>query len=275
MTGLTSDQRDPRGGASTMRLMSFNIRFDAEGDARTGDRWADRAMSVIETVRRFAPDIVGFQEALRGQLDDLIAALPDHQAVGSPRESGSHGEYVPIFFDTRRFTEEESGDFWLSATPEVVGSIGWDASVPRHCTWLRIFEPASQLRYAVFNTHLDRWGPNARSEAARIIAARVSARAPSLVLGDFNADEASEPVRLLRQAGLRDTFREVHPDERDVQTVHHYARLSGIQKIDYIWCDRRWEVMDADIIREPAGGRLPSDHYPVVAELRASGAAPP
>jgi endonuclease/exonuclease/phosphatase family metal-dependent hydrolase len=69
---------------------------------------------------------------------------------------------------------------------------------------------------------------------------------------------------------LRDTFREVHPDERNVQTVHHYITLSGIEKIDYIWCDRRWEVMDADIIREPAAGRLPSDHYPVVAELRPS-----
>jgi endonuclease/exonuclease/phosphatase family metal-dependent hydrolase len=253
-----------------VRLMTFNVRFDTEHDAPSGNRWEHRLESVIETVRRFAPDVVGFQEALRSQLQDLTAAFPDYQAVGKPREAGNVGEYVPVFFDRRRFENEESGDFWLSPTPETEGSKGWDADNPRHSTWLKLRDRDAGVRFAVFNTHLDRWGALARVEAARLIVTRMTLAPdlPTVVMGDFNADEGSEPLETFRSAGLRDTFREIHPQTRDVQTVHHYVDLSGESKIDYVMCDRRWEVLDADIIREPAAGRLPSDHYPVVAELR-------
>lgn len=249
--------------------MSFNVRFDTPADASAGNRWSDRLGSVVETVRRDRPDVIGFQEALRRQLDDLIAALPSHLSVGKPRETGDVGEFVPIFF-SRRFEAEASGDFWLSPTPEAEGSQGWDASVPRHCTWVRLLDRRSGLRFAAFNTHLDVWGEVARREAVRVILARL-ALVPglaSVVMGDMNALEDSEPLEAFRRAGLVDTFRLVHPDARDVQTVHHYVDLAGTGRIDFILCDRRWEVLDAAIVREPAAGRLPSDHYPVTAELR-------
>jgi endonuclease/exonuclease/phosphatase family metal-dependent hydrolase len=258
---------------TAIRVMSFSIRFDTLADAPAGNGWRDRAASVIETVHRFAPHLVGFQEALRSQLDELVAALPEHEPVGSPREAGERGEYVPIFIDRNRFEPEETGDFWLSPTPDVAGSTGWDAENPRHCTWLRMLDRVSGVRCAVFNTHLDRGGAVARAEAARIIVARatVAPGLPVLVLGDFNAREDSEPLDTFRAAGLRDSFRVVHPDDRDVQTVHHYVHLSGDQKIDYVMCDGSWEVAAAAIVREPAAGRLPSDHFPVVAELRPRG----
>ena len=253
--------------------MTFNIRFDTLLDAAAGNRWADRIESVVELLSRQRPDIVGFQEALKPQLADLTAALPSHRGIGKPREVGDTGEYVPLFFDSRRFELEAHGDFWLSPTPDVEGSRGWDTDVPRHCTWVRLREvgsaPGSARRFAVFNTHLDVKGSLARVEAARLIVGRVAVapELPSVVVGDLNAGEDSEPVAIFRGAGLRDTFREIHPDAGDVQTVHHYAELSGSSKIDYIMCDRRWRVVGADIVREGAAGRLPSDHYPVTAVL--------
>lgn len=249
--------------------MTFNVRFDTVEDAAGGNRWADRAESVFETVRRFDPGVVGFQEALRSQLDDLVAALPAYRAVGKPREAGEVGEYVPLFYDRRRFDAEDQGDFWLSPTPEEEGSRGWDSDNPRHCTWVRLVDRDAGVRFGVFNTHLDRWGAVARLEAARLILGRIAlvAELPSVVMGDFNAEEHSEPVEVFRAGGFRDTFREVHPDATDVQTVHHYDDLSGTRKIDYILCDRRWDVLAAGIVREPASGRYPSDHFPVVAEL--------
>jgi endonuclease/exonuclease/phosphatase family metal-dependent hydrolase len=252
--------------------MTFNIRFDTPIDAALGNRWADRRTSVIETVRRFDPDVIGFQEALRSQLDDLTGAFPAYEAVGQPRESGDLGEYVPLFFRRDRFEADGSGDFWLSPTPDTSGSRGWDAANPRHCTWARLRDRTSELRSAVFNTHLDRWGAVARQEATRLIVTRVALapELPAVVMGDFNAEEASEPLRTFRAAGFRDTLRQVQPDASDVQTVHHYTELSGPSKIDYILCDGRWDVASADIVREPAAGRLPSDHFPVVAVLRPS-----
>jgi endonuclease/exonuclease/phosphatase family metal-dependent hydrolase len=133
-----------------------------------------------------------------------------------------------------------------------------------------VIDRLTQRRYVVFNTHLDHRGAIARLEAVRIIVARatVAAGIPTILLGDLNADERSEPLKALHSAGLRDSFRDVHPDESDVQTVHHYLSPSGTRKIDYVMCDGGWEVLGAEILREPAAGRLPSDHFPVVAELR-------
>jgi endonuclease/exonuclease/phosphatase family metal-dependent hydrolase len=255
---------------SAIKVMSFNIRVDTFSDVAAGNQWVNRADSVIATVRRFAPDVIGFQEALSSQLDELIEAFPSHQAVGSPRQEGDLGEYVPILFSRRRLKAEAYGDFWLSPTPDVSGSTGWDAVHPRHCSWVQLLDRMSRRRWIVFNTHLDHRGAVARLEAARIIIERaiVAPGLPTLVLGDLNADETSEPLRAFYAAGLRDTFRDVYPDERDVQTAHHYLTKLDARKIDYILCDGRWEVLAAEIVREPASGRLPSDHFPVVAELR-------
>lgn len=257
------------GSRESIRFMTFNIRFDTTLDEPLNNRWKDRVDSVIETVRRYGPDVIGFQEALRGQLDDLTDALPEYQGVGKAREVGPTAEYVPVFFDRHRFDLDEYGDFWLSPTPEAEGSRGWDTDVPRHCTWTKLNLRGAETRFAVFNTHLDRWGALARLEAARLIVTRVGVapELPSVVLGDMNAEEDSEPVQALLDAGLKDSFREIYPDVTDVQTVHHYTDLSGTEKLDYIMCDGRWKVLQAAIVREPAVGRLPSDHFPVVAEL--------
>ena len=176
---------------------------------------------------------------------------------------------MPLFFDTQRFDLEEYGDFWLSPTPDVEGSRGWDTDVPRHCTWARLTDRICGKSLAVFNTHLDVKGTVARLEAAKLIVTRVAVAAelPSVVLGDFNAGEDSDPLQTFRAAGFRDSFRDIHPESDEVQTVHHYYDFSGPRKLDYIMCDRRWRVLSTEIVREPAAGRLPSDHYPVVADL--------
>ncbi len=252
-----------------IRFMTFNVRFDTIKDAAAGNRWSDRVDSVAETLRRCRPDVVGLQEALRTQLHDLTDMLPGYRGVGKPREIGPTAEYVPVFFDVRRFELEEYGDFWLSPTPDVEGSRGWDTDVPRHCTWVRVRERVSEVRFAVFNTHLDRWGKVARSEAAKVIVARaaVAEDVPTVLLGDLNAEEDSEPVATLTGAGFRDTLRVLYPDAADVQTVHHYGDLSGTRKVDYVMCDSHWRVVESAIVREKAAGRHPSDHFPVIADL--------
>lgn len=252
-----------------IRFMTFNIRFDTVLDEAAGNRWADRSMSVLETIRRQSPGIIGFQEALKPQLEDLSAAFPGYRALGKPRDIGETAEYVPLFFDTAKFDLDEYGDFWLSPTPEIQGSRGWDTDAPRHCTWARLRDRESGKFFAVFNTHLDAKGSLARVEAARLITTRIALapQLPSVVMGDLNAGENSDPVEILRTTGLRDTLRDAHPEAEDVQTFHHYEDLSGPYKIDYIMCDRFWQVRSAEIVRQPAAGRLPSDHYPVVADL--------
>jgi endonuclease/exonuclease/phosphatase family metal-dependent hydrolase len=252
-----------------LRFLTFNIRLDTVVDAATGDRWPDRVKAVLETVTRLEPDVVGFQEALQGQLDDLAAGLPGYLGIGKPREVGETGEYVPVFVNTRRVDIVDRGDFWLSPTPDSEGSRGWDTDVPRHCTWAKLIDRLTEATFAVFNTHLDWKGSLARFEAAKLIVGRAVfvSGVPTVVMGDFNAEEDSDTLTIFREAGFRDTFRELHPHAVDVQTVHHYTDLEGPRKIDYIMCSPRWQVRRAEIVRDHAAGRLPSDHFPVLADL--------
>ncbi len=262
-------EEDGSVGSKPIRFMTFNVRFDTELDAAAGNRWVDRRDSVVGTIKREDPDVVGFQEALKSQLATLTAALDGYRGIGKPRDVGATAEYVPLFFRAHRFELEEYGDFWLSPTPEVEYSRGWDTDVPRHCTWARLRDRNTGALFAVFNTHLDVRGSLARLEAAKLIGARIAVapHLPSVVLGDFNASEDSEPLEVLRAAGLRDSFRDLHPGAQDVQTVHHYTDFVGTRKLDYIMCDRRWRATAAEIVRTAAAGRLPSDHFPVVADL--------
>jgi len=62
-------------------------------------------------------------------LDDLSTLLgPSYAHVGVGRDDGiSKGEHSPIFYDSDKFEEVDWDTIWLSPTPHVVASKGWDA----------------------------------------------------------------------------------------------------------------------------------------------------
>src|SRR5688572_22701006 len=156
-----------------VRVMSFNVRFDAPKDAPT-HTWANRRASAAEIVRSSAPDVIGLQEVLPHQLADLCADLGGYEFLGRGREAGGGGEHVPLAFLTDRFELDQWGVYWLSELPEVEGSKGWDADNPRTCTWAVLRDRSCHRAFLVANTHLDRWGAIAREESARLLLQRVS-----------------------------------------------------------------------------------------------------
>ncbi|MHC4989970.1 MAG: endonuclease/exonuclease/phosphatase family protein, partial [Planctomycetota bacterium] len=63
-----------------LRVMTFNIRY---GTADDGDnRWSNRRELVPAVIEAHEPDVVGLQEALHFQLQELLAALPQFGSVG-------------------------------------------------------------------------------------------------------------------------------------------------------------------------------------------------
>lgn len=115
-------------GADTLRVMTFNIRYDNPADGEDG--WASRRAKVASMVRFHGADVVGVQEALPNQLADLAAALPQLGWFGSGRSAARDGEHCAVFFRRDRLEVLAQGTFWLSPTPEVAGSRGWDAALP-------------------------------------------------------------------------------------------------------------------------------------------------
>ena len=261
----------------TVAVMSFNIRF---GTARDGDnRWDNRKELVYDVIRQHSPDLVGLQEALRHQLDEIRKALPEYDEIGVGRGGGKKSEYSAILYRTKRFDVDASGTFWLSDTPDKP-SRHWGNACIRICTWARFLEKESGRSFYVYNTHLDHKSQPSREKSIRLIMQYVqnrSFRDPFVLTGDFNAGESNPAILYLNGTGdtadrnpipVVDSFRVLHPDAKDVGTFNGFAGRSNGSKIDYIFIEPSTRTLVASIVRTPKDGRYPSDHYPVTATLQ-------
>jgi endonuclease/exonuclease/phosphatase family metal-dependent hydrolase len=250
-------------------VMSFNIRY---GTAQDGENaWEQRRALLLATVTAQDPDVLGVQEALRFQLDQIGAARPGLIEIGVGRDDGdSTGEYSALLIRRDRFAVDTSGTFWLSDTPEAPGSVSWGNRITRICTWAVLRDRTTGRRLAVFNTHLDHESQAARERGAALILERIGRYAPGLpvlVVGDFNAGEANPVLVPFRAAGFVDTYRVVDPDTAGDGTFGGFRGDSTGDKIDYILARGGWTVEAADILRRRSGTRDPSDHFPVVTRL--------
>ncbi|MGB2500553.1 MAG: endonuclease/exonuclease/phosphatase family protein [Mariniblastus sp.] len=265
--------------ATNLRVMSFNIR---NGRANDGDnRWKNRNVFVGDVIREAELDILGLQEAFRFQLDDLRKQLTEFEEVGEGRDGGKQGEYSAILFRKSRFSELESGTFWLSDTPEIK-SRSWGNRYLRICTWVRLKDKKTQQSFYIYNTHLDHQSQNARLKSSQLIAERINNQKhkdPFVVTGDFNADENNPVILYLKCQSknlpvspivLVDTFRQLHPQDKSVGTGGGFEGRADGKKIDYVFVQPEAKVITASIIRTNRNGRYPSDHSPVMAEIQLS-----
>jgi endonuclease/exonuclease/phosphatase family metal-dependent hydrolase len=256
-----------------VRVMTFNIRYGTANDG--AHRWPNRAAHVIATIRDYAPHVLGIQEALRFQLDELGRALPGYREFGVGREDGlAKGEYAALLIDTTRFTPVADGHFWYSDTP-AVPSKHWGNNVIRICTWVRVVDRATRDTLRFYNSHWDHESQPSRVKSAEALLARIAAdssrRDGVLVFGDFNTDEANPAFRSLisdARVALRDTFRAKHPNATVVGTFNSFRGDSTQGKIDAILATPRWDVIDASIDRRRFGELWASDHFAVTAILR-------
>lgn len=192
--------------AQTLTVGTYNMRNDNAGDARNGNGWQRRCPVICEQVEWIDFDIFGAQEIKKNQLDDLLAALPEYDYVGVGRDDGIHGgEHEPIFYKRDRFRLLDAGDFWISQTPDVAGSKGWDAALPRVCSYARLQDRETKLRFWYFNLHMDHIGVEARREGAKLIVQKVREMCggePVIITGDFNVDQNNEIYQTFVTSGL-------------------------------------------------------------------------
>jgi len=261
---LAQQPREP------VTVMSFNIRY---GTAKDGeDEWSRRKAMLFDLVREQDADIVGLQEALDFQIDEITTAVPVYATIGVGRDDGrARGEFAAILFRKSRFRVAEAGTFWLSDTPTVPGSKHWGNKITRICTWARLVDRDGRAFYA-YNVHLDHQSQPSRERSTQLLRERVDARPvgtdPVIVTGDFNVAENNPALATLR-GPLVDTFRILHAEEQTVGTFtgFKFGNTTG-EKIDYILVEPATEVMQADIVRFSKDHRYPSDHFPVVARVR-------
>ncbi len=277
------------GEAPPVTVMSFNIRYGTANDGENA--WPHRRERVIDCIRAANPDLLGTQETLAFQRDELAAGLPGYAWVGVGRDDGGDaGEMAALCYREARFERVDAGHFWLSPTPENVGSQGWDAALPRIASWVRLRDRQSPAGHEILylNTHFDHRGGEARVESARLIRQWLSDHAADcrvIVTGDFNAAEGSEPYdALFGEAAdtdqgllpLVDTLRAVKPvatADEGTFTGFDAQQIQGA-RIDWIGCSPDWRIVSAAIDRTSRDGRTPSDHAAVIAVVAAPAEIP-
>ena len=256
--------------------LSFNIRFDNPKDGENA--WQNRKEMVGQWVKSESPDVIGLQEALRHQIDDIKKVATAYSEYGVGRDDGkSRGEHCTILYLKKRFSLDKSdcGTFWFSDTPEKVASKSWGNEIPRICTWARFIEKKTDKGFYVYNVHYDHRSQPSRLGASELIIKRISKRKrsnePIILMGDFNASENNPAIKIFKDEPLNlvDTFRVVKPDEKMVKTFHGFrgGSFSG-GKIDHVFMlPKMGKVSSAEIVRFNKEKRYLSDHYPVRAKL--------
>ncbi|TWI05730.1 endonuclease/exonuclease/phosphatase family protein [Aerolutibacter ruishenii] len=263
------------GAAQGLRVMTFNVRLptDADGD----NRWALRREQVARLLAAQQPDVVGTQELYAEQGDYLAAQLPGYAWFGQGRRGGPGDEHVGVLYRHDRLRVLASGDFWLSDTPEVAGSISWRHLYPRLVTWALFQLKADGRRFYLFNTHLPYRDEDqqARLRGVRLLRDRISAlpaEVPVVVTGDFNI-APDDTVHATLVPPLRDAWLAAPRTQGPAETFHGFTGRAD-RRIDWILV-RGLAVTHAASLDDHVDGRYPSDHFPVVADLEWDVAATP
>ncbi len=246
---------------------SFNLRYDNPRDS--GNLWVNRAPIVASLIGFHGFDLLGTQEGLRNQLDDIKKALPEYTYFGAGRDDGqAKGEHSAIFYKTATFNLLKSGNFWLSPTPEKPGP-GWDARLNRICSWVQLQDKRSKKKFYFFNVHYDHQGVEARRESSLLMLKKIKEIAgndPVVFTGDLNGSHESEWYKSLEGSGwLKDTYKQVaHPYANNGSFNSFGASLHKTEIIDHIFVTAPFKAQKWGVLSDHYHGKFPSDHYPIL-----------
>ena len=260
----------------SFKVMTFNVRGSHHEDG--ANNWDERRDLNIATIKKYAPDIIGFQEAQSGNLEDYDNALTEYEVepgLISIRKTERYHR-VPIYWNPGRFEKVDTGGFYLSETPDE-WSIGWDSSLVRAVTWVTLREIESKIEFVVLNTHFphERECEATRTNCANLITRKLTTIAPDMphiVMADFNTQPTSEAYAAFIKNGYVDTYLEAGETE-EINTFH------GFRGDDFEWNSGRidWILardaeqmirsLSSQVILDAEPPLYPSDHYPVIAEL--------
>ena len=258
---------------TTINVATFNMRYDNPDDSL--NNWQYRKERIAQFIKDQKVEIVGTQELLQNQVDDLKALLPEYDMVGVARDNGKdEGEYAAIFYLRDRFEALDSNNFWLCENPDSVGMKGWDAACTRIATWAKMQDKATGKIFMAVNTHFDHVGEVARRESALLIISKIKeivGDRPAFLTGDFNVDSTSNAYETIttNEFVFNDSRKVAKAVEGADYTWHDFGKLPAEERgiIDFIFTTPSIEVLKVYIPQENIDALL-SDHNPQVATLQ-------
>lgn len=254
--------------AQQLNLMSYNIKYANENDGENS--WSKRKDFLTDQIQFYKPEIIGLQEALKVQLDHFLLEIGEYEYLGVAREDGKEkGEYTAILYKKEEFDVIDTCNFWLSETPEKV-SKGWDAALPRICTYSKFRNKNTKAEFWVFNTHFDHIGKNARTKSAELILEKIAElntnAVPVFLMGDLNLEPDTEGVLLILEE-LQDSRNIAKHTFGPTGTFNGYQFDQPVERrIDYIFVSKQVLVNKHAVLSDSKDLKYPSDHFPVLIE---------
>jgi endonuclease/exonuclease/phosphatase family metal-dependent hydrolase len=190
------------------------------------------------------------------------------------RDDGKEaGEYAGIFYKKKLLTCIHQSTLWLSETPTIPGSIGWNAGCARVATWGEFQDTNTNNTYFIFNTHLDNVSEEARCKSVELIkqySINVADNKPIILAGDFNSIENSDVYSIITSKKPIHFFDARHIS-KSVPIGHswtfHDFSPPGKDIIDYIFVNEKIRINQFWTIDDNINGCYPSDHLPIMTEL--------
>ncbi|MGN6511191.1 MAG: endonuclease/exonuclease/phosphatase family protein [Chitinophaga sp.] len=268
--------------AASHRVLSCNIRVALPDDEAKGLGWPQRKKLCLKVIKAQKPDIVGFQEVLKEQAEDIRSAFPGYTLFGfdgpemDAHKEGYHGiAKNPILFSNERYILLGGGCYWLSETPLVAGSMAWGTARARHVNWVRLREKRTGKELRVVNVHLDHVSAEAKLQQAKMLveeSAQYQPDFPQILTGDFNSRASSKVFEPVKNGGWADTYTVVHGEGPVSFTAHafegeKYAKGKPDGKIDFIFGKGPVKATASHIIKDQENGRYPSDHFFLSADV--------
>lgn len=258
-----------------LNVMTFNIRLNTASDSINA--WPNRKEVAASMIKFYDVDVLGTQEVLQDQLDDLCARLPEYAFSGVGREDGKQkGEYSAVFYKKDRFALLNNGNFWLSEDPTAVGKKGWDAACERIVSWVHLQDKSSGKDFFFFNTHFDHIGVEARKNSSALIlvkVAEIAGNKPTIVTGDFNSTPDSgvytDITKLDDANHLTDSKQLAVVKHGTKSSFHNFGRIAPADRtlIDYVFVKNIDKVNRYGIIAEKVDDVFITDHNPVLVSL--------
>lgn len=256
----TDDTKDPNG----FKLMSFNVRYANSSDTGV-QSWDSRKAAVCEMVNTQKPAVMGVQECLVAQRDDILAGCKDYDVIGVGRDDGkTSGEMMAIFYRKADVTIDEWGTFWLSLTPDVP-SKDWESACKRCATWAKITIKSTGKKIFYFNTHLDH--QNGREEQMSVIEEKMAelntGNLPVFLSADFNVEQ-DDPLFNNILTYMSNT-RKVAPITDSRKTYHAWGKTGSGGIIDDIFftTGTAKALKYCTVTKGYANITFISDHYPI------------
>ena len=257
---------------ANVRWATFNMRLDTPADSL--NNWKYRKERVAQYIQDMKLDVVGTQEVLQNQFNDLSSLLPDFKGVGVARDDGKEtGEYSAVFYRKSVFDALDSGTFWLAENPDSVGMMGWDAACVRVATWAKLQHKATGKIVMAVNTHFDHVGKVARRESALLIIRKIKeivGDRPAVLTGDFNVTDQSEAYNTIvsNEFVLLDAHKVAEKVGGVSYTFHDFDRreMEKRSKIDFVFVTPQIKVLQSEVTQEVKEALL-SDHNPQWTEL--------